>query len=357
MAKRKPSEARLLQQVATDIAGMLPPTWSLDTVAEAGRGRPDFTMRFVGPDGSEGTVIVEAKRGLNRGDVPGVLRQLRAYADSSATDDVALAVTAPYLSESARELIESEGANYFDSTGNVLLELRRPSLFIRTMGADKDPWPSDDALRSLKGRGTGRALRAVLDFAPPFGVRELATRADVPLGSLSRTIDFLNREGLIERSGRKPITDVDWQGVIRRWAKDYGVSSSNQIATYLEPRGMSAVVGKLEGRKRGFATTGAIAAQRFAPVAPTRLAAVYVNDVSRWADRLDLREADAGANVWLIEPFDDVVFQRTVTRDGLVCVNPSQLAIDLLTGPGRDPAEGEELLTWMERNQDAWRLR
>lgn len=357
MAKRKPSEARLLQQAAADIAEMLPPTWSLYTVAEAGRGRPDFTMRFVGPDGSEGTVIVEAKRSLNRGDVPSVLRQLRAYAESDQSADIALAVTAPYLSESSRELIEAEGANYFDSTGNVLLELHRPSLFIRTTGANRDPWPSDDALRSLKGRGTGRALRAILDFVPPFGVRELATRAGVPLGSLSRTIDFLNREGLIERVGRKPVTDVDWPGVIRRWARDYGISSSNQIATYLDPRGLSSVTGKLEGRKRGFAATGAIASQRFAPIAPTRLAAVYVNDVSRWAARLDLREADAGANVWLIEPYDDVVFERTVTRDGLVCVNPSQLAVDLLTGPGRDPAEGEELLTWMERNQDAWRTR
>src|SRR6056297_1590464 len=115
MAKRKPSEARLLKQVATDIEELLPSTWSLDTVSEAGRGRPDFTMRFVSPDGSEGTVIVEAKRSLNRGDVPRVLQQLRDFADAYPSDDITLAVTAPYLSESSRELIESEGANYFDS--------------------------------------------------------------------------------------------------------------------------------------------------------------------------------------------------------------------------------------------------
>lgn len=78
-----------------------------------------------------------------------------------------------------------------------------------------------------------------------------------------------------------------------------------------------------------------------------------MSDVVRWGERLGLRAADAGANVWLIEPYDRVVFERAINRDGLVCVNPSQLAVDLLTGPGRDPAEGEELLAWMERNQDA----
>ena len=30
------------------------------------------------------------------------------------------------------------------------------------------------------------------------------------------------------------------------------------------------------------------------------------------------------------------------------CVTPPQLAVDLLTGPGRDPSEGEELLLWMK---------
>ena len=103
--------------------------------------------------------------------------------------------------------------------------------------------------------------------------------------------------------------------------------------------------------------TGAFAAQRFSPVAPTRLAAIYVNDVIGWSERLDLRPADSGANVWLLEPYDDVVFDRTASREGVVCVSPTQLAVDLLTGPGRDPSEGEELLAWMKGNESAWRTR
>jgi len=63
---------------------------------------------------------------------------------------------------------------------------------------------------------------------------------------------------------------------------------------------------------------------------------------------------DSGANVLLIEPFDKVVFERTMRFGELVTVAPSQVAVDLLTGPGREPSEGEELLRWMKENVDAW---
>jgi hypothetical protein len=82
---------------------------------------------------------------------------------------------------------------------------------------------------------------------------------------------------------------------------------------------------------------------------------LYVDSLSDAATALDCRPTDAGANVILLEPYDDIVYARTIERSGLRVVNPTQLAVDLLTGPGRAPSEGEELLTWMKDNTDAWR--
>ena len=31
------------------------------------------------------------------------------------------------------------------------------------------------------------------------------------------------------------------------------------------------------------------------------------------------------------------------------------LTVDLLTGPGREPSQGEQMLKWVEQNEDAWR--
>jgi len=49
---------------------------------------------------------------------------------------------------------------------------------------------------------------------------------------------------------------------------------------------------------------------------------------------LAVRPAATGVNVLLVEPFDPVVFERSERREGLVTASPSQVAADLLNGPG-----------------------
>jgi hypothetical protein len=98
-----------------------------------------------------------------------------------------------------------------------------------------------------------------------------------------------------------------------------------------------------------------LAATELAPIAPVRLGMVYVDDSRAASVALDLREVDAGANVTLLEPYDDVVYARSIERQGLRIVNPTQLAVDLLTGHGRAPSEGEEILAWMKDHTDVWR--
>jgi len=183
-------------------------------------------------------------------------------------------------------------------------------------------------------------------------------RVSAPTGAsaptLSRVLDLLEREAVVTRV-RGAVSTVDWQGALRRWAEDYDQTDSNTPTTVIEPRGLRALEDKLRATKLAYATTGALAAQQFDPIAPARLAAIYVTDPSQAIDGLDLRETEAGANVVLLEPLNPVVFERTVERDGLCCVAPSQLAVDLLTGPGREPSQGGEMLAWMERNEHVWR--
>lgn len=82
---------------------------------------------------------------------------------------------------------------------------------------------------------------------------------------------------------------------------------------------------------------------------------VYTKSPAEFIQALGLREVDAGANVLVASGASDVAFTRTAEREGMVTVAPSQAAVDLLTGPGRNPAEAEELLDWMEVNESEWR--
>jgi hypothetical protein len=88
---------------------------------------------------------------------------------------------------------------------------------------------------------------------------------------------------------------------------------------------------------------------------PARNAMVYTKSPAEFIQALGLREVDAGANVLVASGASDVAFTRTAEREGMVTVAPSQAAVDLLTGPGRNPAEAEELLDWMEVNESEWR--
>jgi hypothetical protein len=82
---------------------------------------------------------------------------------------------------------------------------------------------------------------------------------------------------------------------------------------------------------------------------------IYADDSDKFADRLGLREVQVGANVLLATSTYDVVYDRSQNVDGVSFAAPSQTVVDLLTGPGRNPAEAEALLEWMERNPDVWR--
>jgi len=231
----------------------------------------------------------------------------------------------------------------------------RPGLCIERQGAQRDPWRSGEPLQSLKGRGAGRAVRALVDTRPPFGVRPVSETTHVSVASLSRTLDLLDREGLVTRGTKGDVSDLDWRGSIRRWVQDYDFVRSNRVSYFLWPREFSTLIPKLRSLSGRYVVTGSVAAERFAPVAPSKQLSIYVDDIAGAADELGLRRADAGANVLLIEPYDEVVFDRPLVRDELRVVAPTQLAADLLTGPGREPPQGEELLDWMGDNVDVWR--
>lgn len=351
-----PTERQIVDQVLSTISGLLPADWTLEVEREPptrGRQRPDLVLHIAAPDGAQATFFGEVKREAAARQIHEALRQLRPSLD--LVDRARPLIIAPWLSAGLREMLDAQNVSHADATGNVRLQSGHPGLLLTATGADRNPWPTNKSLQSLRGTGAMRAVRALLDHAPPYGVREVAGRTKASAATLSRVIDLLERDGLAERDDKGAVADLDWIGTIRRWAQDYDVLTTNVAASHLQPRGLDALTDRLRAAQARCAVTGSLAARAFAPIAPTRLAMVYVTDPSNAADALGVRPVDGGANAILLEPYDDVVFERTVHRNGLTLVNPTQLAVDLLTGPGRSPSEGEELLAWMKDHPDVWR--
>ena len=353
--KQPPTATQVARHVERALAERIPSGWSIHarTEAPAGRYRVDLLADITSPMGATAVLAIEIKRTLEPRGVLQAIEQISAIT-AGALPRAVRVVAASYLSPRARALLRERGVGYVDTTGNVRVEASTPGLFISAEGVDRDPWPRDHRLQSLRGRGAARAVRAIIDTPPPYGVRELSQSTSVSAPTLSRVLDLLEREAIVTRM-RGAVSAVDWQGAIRRWIEDYDQTVSNTPTMALEPRGLPVLGRKLRETKLAYVATGAFAAQRFDPIAPARQAAVYVIDAIEFIDHLDLREIETGANVMILEPLDPVVFDRAVDRDGLRCVAPSHLAADLLTGPGREPSQGEEVLSWMEKNERVWR--
>jgi hypothetical protein len=342
-----PDHAQTLAAIERSLAPLLPPGWSLRRDRGSGAA---LAWAVRAPDGAAASFAVTVQSASLGRRLETVLAQLQEAGGHPL-------VAAPFLSATVRETLAERNVSYADATGNLRLVADRPGLFVERHGAQKDPWPTNDTLRSLRGRAAGRAVRALVELRPPFGVRDVAKRAAVPLGSLSRTLDLLDREGLVVRGERGDVLDLDWERAVLRWADDYDFTRSNRVASYVVEGGIEAFASKLRRRKRPYAITGPHAAnQLVGGGSPATLpAGLYVEDLDLAVERLGLTPETAEANVVLSEGYDRVVFERPLVRDGRSYAAPAQLAADLLTWPGDQLSVAADVLDWMRANEGEWR--
>ncbi|MGH2862764.1 MAG: hypothetical protein ACRDLT_14850 [Solirubrobacteraceae bacterium] len=271
---------------------------------------------------------------------------------------VSVLVVAPWLSARTQEVLRAEEINYVDLTGNAWIRSEQPAVFISSVGATRNPEPAQREPARLRGAKAGRLVLALVDVCPPYGVRGLAQATELNPGYVSRLLEALDREALVDRSSRGEVTAVHYPALLLRWIEAYQVFKSNDVSRFIAPDGAAQALAKLRSvtTRSRVAVTGSFAAVRRAPVAAPALLTAYVDDLPAVADALNLLPADEGANVVLLRPFDSAVWERLEVDDGIAYAAPSQVAADCLTGTGRMPAEGQALLTWMTENEAAWRV-
>lgn len=339
------SDNKLLSAAQGLLQARLPAGWQT-SLAKGKEAR----LQVRGPDGQRALCAIFAKRSLQP---RGVLALAATLPDQPAGQSGI--VVAPYLSPAVRDRLVEGGLGFIDLTGNIRIALSSPGLFIDARGADVNPDRQSRSSRSLQGGKAGRVVRALIDRKQPPGVRQLAESIAVSPGYVSRIVALLDEQALLERAGRGRIVSVDWPRLLERWAQDAPLTARGTQAMCLAPRGLSDLTSALGSSDLRYALTGTLAVTEFAPVAGAHLAVIYVESIQDALSALALRVTERGANVMLIEPDDDGVFEGSSLRGGLQVVAPSQAAADLLTSPGRGPAEAEALIAWMIENEEAWR--
>lgn len=352
------STAEVIRRAIAIIVDRLPNGWTSEPAAETKglvASGADAALSITAPDGKKTTFIIEGKKIVERRDVYRIAERMR---EASGPDGVPV-LASRYLSPPVREALTEQGISYVDATGNMRITSASPAIYLADRGEDRDPWRGVGRPRgTLKGDPAARVVRALLDYRRGWRIRDLIETSGASTGATYRVLDYLQLEGYVEKRGDEYFVE-NWELLLRAWSKDSPLFTTSRVAQFLEPRGVEAFETRLSsGRDYQYAVTGSLAAQEWVQYAPTKAAYIYVPSIESAAEDWGLRPNTTAPNVILVEPKqpNDVVFDNTKKgANEITFAAITQVACDLLNGPGREPAEGEALIEWMKSNESEWR--
>lgn len=333
---------RRLDAAVERLRSLVPTTWDVRVVRRTDNGGD---VLVVGEDGTESTIATVTRKRLDPRSVERIV-----------FTELPAMVYADWLSPRTRELLRERRVGYVDGTGNADLRLSRPALTVRIDGADRDPDPKATSGPTLRGPRVWALMRTMAEVRPPYTAGDLATSLGIDKGYVSKVLQALAADRLIDRAPRGPVTDVVWEQLIRRIVSSYSMFDSNETSTWVASSGPAQLLADFTGKNaRRWAVSGSFAASRLISVTAPTVAVIYTDDAERLAKLSRLLPTDTGSNVVLAQPYDPIVFARLRTDGSYPTVSVAQTAIDFLTGSARTPSEGEALLEWMRRHESAWR--
>lgn len=289
--------------------------------------------------------VLEWKRSGSVGAVADAIRFLR-IARSSFSHHVIPLLAVPYMGEAAQELCAGAEVAWLDLSGNARIIV--PGIFYQNLG-NPNRFRRPGRPETAFGRKGSRVARLLLmEPSTTESQRDIAFRAGLSEGQVSRVVHKLLEAGLVERDG-SGIRVADPGMLLDAWREDYRFDRHRVIRGHISATdGVSLthlVAATFDRTAESYAVTALPAAWLWTRHAGFRLSTVYLDSPPSAAVREDLgfREEPRGANTWLVVPNDDAVFAGAEPVDGVRCVHPVQAYLDLKDHPERAAEAASEL--------------
>lgn len=313
---------------------------SMRRESSRGDSRIDFILTVRAP-GIDRRIVCEVKPGGQ----PRMARQaclnLLDYSRSEKRDYPVF--IAPYISPAAAAICDQYQVGYFDLAGNCRVAFDQ--VYIRREGFPNRSVQRRD-LRSLYSPKAERVLRVLVSAEKrTWRMQELADEASVSLGQAANVKKLLSdREWIEAEAGGFRLRSLDDAvlPMLVEWAGNYRIERSAAVEYYsLKPipqteAELAAASQRISAR---FAFSGFSGAVRLAPaVRYQRVTAYVLGDLPALADHLGLKQVSSGANVTLMQPYDEGVFYGAREVESAPVASPVQMYLDLTQTKGR----GEE---------------
>lgn len=236
---------------------------------------------------------------------------------------------------------------WFDLSGNGHLET--PGLRVHVEGKP-NAFKRPGRPRSVFAPKSARIARWLLTHpSERFSQEALARATSMGKGFVSRIVRRLAELSLVLRDPAGEVRPRDPKAMLEAWREAYDFSKHEIVRGHLPARSSDEVLRRLHEGLAGagvpHAATGLAGAWLWTGFAGFRLVAMYVVETAEGAWRRDVgfHEVERGENVWLVKPNDTGVFDGATEREGIPCVHPVQVYLDLKNHPERSAEAAEAL--------------
>ena len=333
---------RLAAKVPETLAGLL------------GVGLADLDVRSDDASGADlvitagPTFVIEVNQSTSAAPIAAAVKKAREMAGRARRRSVPLVVV-PFMGEVGQRVCEEAGVGWLDLSGNA--HIIAPGLRVIVEGRP-NRFKTAGRPPNLFAPKSSRIVRWLLIHAgQPLSQREIARATGLDEGFVSRLAARLVKEDYLLRDEHGGVRAKDPALLLDAWREAYQFSKHTIHRGHVAARSGDALLrfvgGALVEDKLEHAVTGLAAAWALTRFAAFRIATIYLpTDPSpALLERLGWREDARGANLWLGVPNDEGVFQGAGEKDGIRCVHPAQVYVDLKNHPERAPEAAERLRT------------
>lgn len=254
-------------------------------------------------------------------------------------------LVAPYLSDASRQICKEAGVGCIDLAGNAFLSFK--NIFIDKSGTP-NPFPVSRIPKSVFSPKSSRILRVLLSNpSKRWFVEDISKEAGISIGLTSRVKQsLLTMEWIKEENKRFYL--IKPEEALNQWVNNYSYKKNPVFSFYsslTEEELEAAIKKKCEKRKYRYGIALFSGARKVAPFVRFIKFFSYIDgSIEDIAAALQLKKVESGANVILLQPYDEGVFYRLQNINGINVVSDIQLYLDLKGYKGRGEEAAQAIL-------------
>ena len=284
----------------------------------------------------------------------GTIHQLVTNSSPSPADNLILLVT-PFLSDGAKNLCAEHQISWFDLSGNA--HIIAPNLRVIIEGKP-NLYKEVGRPSNIFAPKSARVARWLLMHPNQvWKQKDIAQNTDMTEAFVSRIIKSLEEESYIEKS-TSGIHLPNWSLLFNAWLDRYEFNKHTLIKGHIPARSteqrIQSIHSALQNQGSQYALTGLAAAWRHTQFANFHLSTFFLSEYPSTPilDAIGFRQSNEGANTWFVIPNDEGVFQDTQITEGIPCVHPIQVCMDLTGHPERAKEVLEQLRQALQKEID-----